>query len=49
MRFSASWNNDRAIKYREISKIEGLRGTAVNVQSMVYGNWSDKSGTGGVF
>ena len=44
-----SWNNDRAIKYREISKIEGLRGTAVNVQSMVYGNWSDKSGTGVCF
>jgi len=33
-----SWNNDRAIKYREINKIGDLIGTAVNVQSMVYGN-----------
>ncbi len=44
-----SWNNDRAIKYRNINKIGDLLGTAVNVQSMVYGNWSDTSGTGVCF
>ncbi|MDC7221489.1 MAG: pyruvate, phosphate dikinase [Spirochaetales bacterium] len=44
-----SWNNERAIKYRQINKIEGLLGTAVNVQSMVFGNWSDDSGTGVCF
>ncbi|RQW05910.1 MAG: pyruvate, phosphate dikinase [Calditrichaeota bacterium] len=45
----SSWNNDRAIKYREINKIEGLIGTAVNVQSMVYGNYGETSGTGVCF
>jgi len=44
-----SWNNERAIKYRTINKIGGLLGTAVNVQSMVYGNWSETSGTGVCF
>ncbi len=44
-----SWNNDRAIKYRNINKIGNLLGTAVNVQSMVFGNWSDTSGTGVCF
>jgi pyruvate,orthophosphate dikinase len=44
-----SWNNERANKYRSINKIEGLLGTAVNVQSMVFGNWSDDSGTGVCF
>ncbi len=44
-----SWNNDRAIKYRQINKIGDLLGTAVNVQSMVFGNWSDTSGTGVCF
>ena len=44
-----SWNNDRAIKYRNINKIGDLLGTAVNVQSMVFGNWSDESGTGVCF
>ena len=44
-----SWNNDRAIKYREINKIADLIGTAVNVQSMVYGNYGDTSGTGVCF
>lgn len=34
------------MKYREINKITGLRGTAVNVQTMVYGNINDNSGTG---
>ena len=41
-----SWNNPRAIKYREINDIKGLLGTAVNVQSMVFGNMGDDSGTG---
>jgi pyruvate,orthophosphate dikinase len=44
-----SWNNERAIKYREINKIADLIGTAVNVQSMVYGNYGDTSGTGVCF
>jgi phosphoenolpyruvate synthase/pyruvate phosphate dikinase len=44
-----SWNIPRAVKYREINKITGLRGTAVNVQTMVYGNINDNSGTGGCF
>ncbi len=41
-----SWNNDRAIAYREINNITGLLGTAVNVQTMVFGNMGDDSGTG---
>jgi pyruvate, orthophosphate dikinase len=44
-----SWNNERANKYRDINKIYGLLGTAVNVQSMVFGNWSEDSGTGVCF
>ncbi|MCL2070424.1 MAG: pyruvate, phosphate dikinase [Treponema sp.] len=44
-----SWNNDRAIKYRAINNIKGLRGTAVNIQSMVFGNYGDDSGTGVCF
>ncbi len=44
-----SWNSDRAIKYREINKIEGLRGTAVTVQSMAFGNLGEDSGTGVCF
>ncbi|MCF7927721.1 MAG: pyruvate, phosphate dikinase [Spirochaetales bacterium] len=44
-----SWNNTKAIKYRKINDIEGLKGTAVNVQSMVYGNFGDTSGTGVCF
>lgn len=44
-----SWNVPRAIKYREINKITGLKGTAVNVQTMVYGNINDQSGTGVLF
>ena len=44
-----SWNNERAIKYRNINKIGDLLGTAVNVQSMVFGNRSDTSGTGVCF
>jgi pyruvate,orthophosphate dikinase len=44
-----SWNNPRAIKYRAINEITGLLGTAVNVQTMVFGNAGDDSGTGVCF
>lgn len=44
-----SWNNPRAIKYRQLNDIFGLLGTAVNVQAMVYGNMGDTSGTGVCF
>jgi len=44
-----SWMNERAIKYRQINEIKGLKGTAVNIQSMVFGNFGDDSGTGVCF
>jgi len=44
-----SWNNPRAIKYREINNIPHEWGTAVNVQSMVFGNMGEDSGTGVCF
>lgn len=44
-----SWNNDRAIRYRQMNDIRGLLGTAVNVQSMVFGNMGATSGTGVAF
>jgi len=44
-----SWNSARANKYRQINKITGLLGTAVNVQAMVYGNMGTTSGTGVCF
>ncbi|MCG8652494.1 MAG: pyruvate, phosphate dikinase [Pirellulales bacterium] len=44
-----SWNTTRAVRYREIEGIRGLLGTAVNVQSMVYGNMGEDSGTGVAF
>ena len=44
-----SWMGDRAIKYRQINDVHGLWGTAVNVQSMVYGNMGDDSATGVAF
>jgi len=44
-----SWNNERAIKYRKLNNITDLRGTAVNVQSMVFGNLGETSGTGVAF
>ncbi len=44
-----SWNSDKAISYRRIEGIVGLKGTAVNVQSMVFGNMGDDSGTGVAF
>ncbi|BAE84869.1 pyruvate, phosphate dikinase [Desulfitobacterium hafniense] len=44
-----SWNNDRAIVYRRINSIPDNIGTAVNVQSMVFGNMGNDSGTGVAF
>jgi pyruvate,orthophosphate dikinase len=44
-----SWNTHRAVRYREVEGIRGLLGTAVNVQSMVYGNMGDDCGTGVAF
>lgn len=44
-----SWNNERAVKYRRINKVTGLRGTAVNIQAMVYGNMGDTSCSGVCF
>src|SRR5579872_4848077 len=44
-----SWNNDRAIVYRRREKISDSIGTAVNVQSMVFGNMGTDSGTGVAF
>ncbi|MBP5757628.1 MAG: pyruvate, phosphate dikinase, partial [Spirochaetales bacterium] len=38
-----SWNNARAIKYRQMNDIRGLLGTAVNVQCMVFGNMGETS------
>ncbi|WP_243344465.1 pyruvate, phosphate dikinase [Anaerococcus sp. AGMB09787] len=45
----ASWNNERAILYRKINEIDDSMGTAVNVQTMVFGNMGDSSGTGVAF
>lgn len=44
-----SWNNDRAIVYRNYNEIAHDLGTAVNIQSMVFGNMGDTSGTGVAF
>lgn len=44
-----SWNSDRARSYRNIEGISDDLGTAVNVQSMVFGNLNDNSGTGVAF
>ncbi len=44
-----SWNNPRAIKYRQMNDIRGLLGTAVNVQTMVFGNSGTNSATGVAF
>jgi len=44
-----SWNNERAIIYRKIHNIPDDLGTAVNVQTMVFGNMGDDSGTGVAF
>ena len=44
-----SWNGDRAVAYRRIQGIQGLNGTAVNIQAMAYGNMGNDSGTGVAF
>lgn len=44
-----SWDNPRAIVYRRMNDIPGDWGTAVNVQSMVFGNMGNTSGTGVAF
>lgn len=44
-----SWNNKRAVTYRKLHNIDHDLGTAVNVQSMVFGNSGEESGTGVVF
>jgi pyruvate,orthophosphate dikinase len=44
-----SWEADKAITFRKVEKITDLKGTAVNIQQMVYGNKGDNSGTGVCF
>ena len=44
-----SWNNPRAVLYRKQNKIDDTMGTAVNVQSMVFGNKGETSATGVAF
>jgi pyruvate,orthophosphate dikinase len=44
-----SWMGNKAVQYRRIERITGLKGTAVNVQAMVFGNMGDSSGTGVAF
>ncbi len=44
-----SWNNERAMKYRKMNDIPSAWGTAVNVQSMVFGNMGPNCATGVAF
>ena len=44
-----SWNNSRAVYYRNLNKIDHDLGTAVNIQSMVFGNYDNNSATGVCF
>jgi pyruvate, orthophosphate dikinase len=44
-----SWEGKKAVEYRRIERISGLKGTAVNVQAMVFGNTGENSGTGVAF
>ncbi|HEY9791578.1 MAG TPA: pyruvate, phosphate dikinase [Candidatus Obscuribacterales bacterium] len=44
-----SWNNSRAVYYRNLNKIDHNLGTAVNIQAMVFGNFDDTSATGVCF
>jgi pyruvate,orthophosphate dikinase len=44
-----SWMGNKAVQYRRIERITGLKGTAVNVQAMVFGNMGNNSGTGVAF
>ncbi|WP_428389791.1 pyruvate, phosphate dikinase [Mucisphaera sp.] len=45
----SSWMTHRAIRYRQINEISGLKGTAVNVQAMAFGNMGEDCGTGVAF
>jgi phosphohistidine swiveling domain-containing protein len=45
----ASWNSERAVEYRDAHGISERLGTAINIQTMVFGNKDDRSGTGVVF
>jgi pyruvate,orthophosphate dikinase len=45
----ASWNNERAVTYRRINRVTHLKGTAVNVQAMVYGNAGAECASGVCF
>lgn len=45
----SSWNNERAVVYRDLNDIPHDGGTAVNIQEMVFGNSGDQSGTGVAF
>lgn len=49
MRIFESWDNIRAVEYRRLNRIPPTLGTAAVVQTMVFGNADDKSGTGVVF
>ncbi len=44
-----SWDSDRAAQYRRLNRLEGLKGTAVTVQAMVFGNSGGRSGAGVAF
>lgn len=44
-----SWMGKKAVRYREVEKITGLKGTGVNIVQMVFGNMGDTSGTGVCF
>ncbi|HXI10112.1 MAG TPA: pyruvate, phosphate dikinase [Thermodesulfobacteriota bacterium] len=44
-----SWMAEKAVTYRRVEKIQGLKGTAVNIVQMVFGNMGDNSGTGVCF
>jgi pyruvate,orthophosphate dikinase len=44
-----SWNSPRAVKYRDVNRLSSEHGTAVTVQSMVYGNLNAQSGSGVAF
>lgn len=45
----SSWNNPRAVIYRKLNNLSDALGTAVNIQSMVFGNMGKTSGTGVMF
>jgi pyruvate, orthophosphate dikinase len=49
MKVFDSWNSPRAVEYRRLNNLSSSLGTAVIIQAMVYGNSSEKSGTGVIF